>query len=88
MKKSSVWAIIFFLSGIVCFLIAGYFFQTYQNIFKTFASYGVPEIVIYSNEELANAILNLKFGIAKFIIIGLAALIAGAFFIWRRVKNL
>jgi hypothetical protein len=86
MKKFSILTIILVLAGIACFSVAGYLYSTLRDYYEMFVYYNI-ESQLLTNSEVRLTVYNLKFGILKFSIFGIAAWIAALMFFLRRKKR-
>jgi uncharacterized membrane protein SpoIIM required for sporulation len=88
MNKFRIISIIMFIGGLACFCIAGYVYWVYLGLFKTLAYYGLPDSTAYSDPKFATTVFNLKFGIIKYIILGIIGILSGIFFSLKEIQKL
>lgn len=78
---------LFLLIGFICFGVSGYVFVTLQNFYKTFAYYGISDENLYLNENVAEIIFNLKYGIIKYLLFGITAWLVSLFLVTKSRKR-
>jgi hypothetical protein len=72
--------------GFVSFVAAGYCYWALSDLFETLKYYGL-ESQYYTHEEVVATASNLKFGIAKFVAIGMVSWVAAFVLVVRRKQD-
>lgn len=74
MNRFRLLSLILFVAGLIFFGLAGFSYRTLQRFYEIFSYYGVNEQqLLASNDDAAQTIFQLKFGIVKFLALGVVA---------------
>jgi len=84
MNKFIFISILLLVVGLFFFGIAGYSYWTILDLHKTFGYYGLKEKDYLLSANVAETFASLKFGIVKFLILGVAAWVSGFIFFLKR----
>lgn len=87
MRRDSVKGSLLLIVSLSCFGFSYYVWRQLQSFHASFEYYGLSYDVYSESPEVADTIFNFKFGIAKFLIAGIAAMAVSCWLFLRALKK-
>jgi hypothetical protein len=86
MKGGAVASIALLIVSVGCFVAAGYCYLSMIDVYENLKNFGLED-QYYTHERIRDTVFNLRYGMVRFIVGGLAAGATGLLLFFRRARK-